>query len=84
MFGLPCLNQYDFATNDLGDCFTTEPDFAPYDAVPVDERIFDPAKAMTPLDEDFDWKAAAESPELDDPEEIKKERRDDERLRVNH
>jgi YVTN family beta-propeller protein len=84
VFGLPYLNQYDFATNDLGDCFTTEPDFAPYDAVPVDKRIFDPAKAMTPLDEDFDWKAAAESPELDDPEEIKKERRDDERLRVNH
>ena len=48
------------------------------------KEFFDPAKAMTPLDEDFDWKAAAESPELDDPEEIKKERRDDERLRVNH
>jgi len=84
VLGLPYLNQYDFAVNDLGDCFTDVPDFTPYDAVSVDPRVFDPQKALDPLDEKFDWKALKDSPKLDDPDEIQKAREKDKRLEVNH
>ena len=68
----------------LGNCFTNKPDFTPYNAVLSDIRIFDPKKAMTPLDEKFDWEAVKNSVEMDDPEEMKKERKDDGRTKVNH
>jgi YVTN family beta-propeller protein len=84
VLGVPCLNQYDFGATDLSDCFTSEPDFTPYNALPVDARIFDPKKALMPFDEKFDWKAVLESPKLDDPNEIKKAKKDDGRTKVNH
>jgi len=84
VLGIPYLNQYDFGVNDMGDCFTATPDFTPYNAVPVDPRVFDPQKALDPLDEKFDWEALKESPKLDDPDEIKKAREKDKRLEVNH
>lgn len=84
VLGLPYLNQYDFGANDLGDCFTSDPDFTPYDAVPVDPRVFDPQKAFDPLDEKFEWKALKDSPKMDDPDEIQKAREKDKRLEVNH
>lgn len=86
VLGISYLNQYDFGTNDLSDCFTTAPNFTPYNALPVDPRIFDPIKALTPLHEKFDWKAFRDSPELDDPEDMKKnaKRKDDGRKSVNH
>ncbi|MBY0432692.1 MAG: hypothetical protein K2U26_01130, partial [Cyclobacteriaceae bacterium] len=86
ILGMPYLNQYDFGVNELGDCFTATPDFTPYNALPVDARIFDPALALTPLHEKFDWKAFRESPELDDPEDMKENanRKDDGRMKVNH
>jgi hypothetical protein len=84
IFGIHYLNQYDFGTSDLGDCFQRKPDFTPYQALPVDPRIFDPQKALDPLDEKFEWEAAIQSPKLDDPEEIKEAREKDERLRVRH
>ena len=84
VLGIPYLNQYDFGTNNLGDCFTSTPDFAPYNALPVDPRIFDPQKALGPLDEKFDWRSLQQSPTLDDPHEIKKAREKDKRLEVNH
>jgi YVTN family beta-propeller protein len=86
VLGTSYLNQYDFGTNDLADCFTDKPDFTPYNALSVDPRIFDPAKAMSPLDEKFDWKAFRDSPELDDPEDMKEnaKRKDDGRKSVNH
>ncbi|MDZ7605859.1 MAG: bifunctional YncE family protein/alkaline phosphatase family protein [Cyclobacteriaceae bacterium] len=65
VLGTPYLNQYDAAAMDFGDFFIDHPDFTPYNAVPVDSRIFDPQKALDPLDEDFDWKSLEESPELD-------------------
>jgi hypothetical protein len=83
VLGIPYLNQYDFATNSLGDCLTSEPDFTPYNAVPVDPRIFNPQIALSPFDEKFDWKALQLSPKLDDPDEIKKAR-EDERTKVKH
>jgi hypothetical protein len=70
ILGLPYLNQYDAAASDLADMFTDEPDFTPYKALPPDLRIFDPQKALTPIDEEFDWKAMEDSPQLDDPGEM--------------
>jgi hypothetical protein len=84
VLGIPYLNQYDFGTTSLSDCFTEKPDFTPYNALEVDPRIFDPTKAMDPLDEKFDWEAAKNSPELDDPEDIKKAREADKRMKVRH
>ena len=72
VLGIPPLNQYDAGATDLSDHFSSMPDFTPYKTIPVDPRIFDPAKALTPLNEKFDWKAVFDSPELDDPEDMKK------------
>ena len=77
VLGLPYLNQYDAGATDLADLFADRPDPAPYVALPVDPRIFDPQKALDPFDEDFDWKALGESPVIDDPAdmlELSKER----------
>jgi len=70
ILGLPYLNQYDAGATDLSDMFTGKPDFTPYTALPADIRIFDPQKALTPLDEKFDWKSLEESPVLDNPEDM--------------
>jgi len=80
VLGIPYLNQYDFGASDLSDSFNNEPDVTPYNAISVDARIFDPVKALSPLNEKFDWEAFRQSPKLDDPEDIKK----DERMKVNH
>jgi hypothetical protein len=61
------FNQYDAAANDLSDFLTPEPDFRPYTAVPVDRRIFDPEKALDPLDPDFNWRGFGDYPTIDDP-----------------
>lgn len=67
--GLPALNQYDGFATDLADMFTMEPGNAePYNALPVNAEVFDPQKAFDPLDEEFDWKAAAEYVDVDDQE----------------
>jgi hypothetical protein len=71
VLGLPCLNQYDGGAADLADMFSNQPDFSPYSALPADARIFDPQKALDPLDEKFNWKALLDSPRLDDPETIR-------------
>lgn len=84
VLGLPYLNQYDFGAGDLSDCFTATPDYTPYNAVPIDKRIFDPQFALDPFDEKFDWEAARNSPELDDVDDIKKAREEDKRMKVKH
>jgi YVTN family beta-propeller protein len=71
ILGLPFLNQYDAGATDLADMFTDQPDYSPYSALPADPRIFDPQKALDPLDEKFNWKALGEAPVLDDPETIR-------------
>ncbi len=77
IFGIPCLNQYDAGATLMDDLFTNTPDYSPYNAIPADIRIFDPQKALTPIDEKFDWKAFAESEELDRTETMQKRRRED-------
>lgn len=76
ILGIPYLNQYDASASDLADMFTDKPDFSPYIALPVDNRIFDPQKALDPFDENFDWKALKESPEIDDMKEMKRQARE--------
>lgn len=73
IMGLPYLNQYDAGATDLADLFTDKPDFSPYQALPVDVRIFDPQKALDPLDEKFDWKQLLNGPSIDDPEDMIRE-----------
>jgi hypothetical protein len=43
--GIPPLNLHDAAATDLSDMFTSAPDFTPFQAVPVDGRLFDPSAA---------------------------------------
>ncbi|MGM9508861.1 bifunctional YncE family protein/alkaline phosphatase family protein [Larkinella sp. GY13] len=74
ILGIPCLNQYDAGATDLSDLFTDQPDFTPYRALPADVRLFDPQKALDPFDEKFDWKAFAESEELDRTETMQERR----------
>lgn len=79
---LPYLNQYDAAANDLSDFFTDKPDFNPYNALPADVRIFDPVKALDPLDEEFDWKSLEESPLIDNVEDMVRESKERDEYRL--
>ena len=74
IFGLPPLNQYDATASDLSDMFTEQPDARPYEALPSDTRVFDPAKARTP---GLGRNAALPPSELlDDPATIRREMRE--------
>ncbi len=79
ILGLPYLNQYDAGATDFGDFFTSKPDFTPYRALSVDKRIFNPQKALDPFDEDFDWEAVKNSPEMDDVDDMIKDRQKEKR-----
>lgn len=70
ILGLPYLNQYDAAASDCADMFTGQPDFTPYQAIGSDLRVFDPAKALSPLDVKFDWEAVKNSPLIDDVKDM--------------
>lgn len=72
ILGLPYLNQYDAAASDLSEMFTDKPDFTPYEALPPDTRIFDPAKVCEP---GLDQQNRPSAP-LDDPETIRREMRE--------
>ncbi|MCX6620383.1 MAG: bifunctional YncE family protein/alkaline phosphatase family protein [Acidobacteria bacterium] len=72
IFGLPPLNMFDALANDLSDSFTTQPDFRPYTAVPVDPRIFDPEKAKDPKDPDYGRARRMRSVPMDDDDEMER------------
>ena len=82
VLGMPYLNQYDAAANDFADLFTSIPDFTPYNAISVDTRIFNPKKALSPLDEKFDWKAVKNGPLMDDGDEVKKDQKEKKEYRL--
>ncbi len=82
ILGLPYLNQYDAGASDLSDFFTSTPDYTPYNALPVDKRIFDPQKALDPFDEKFDWKAIENSPEMDNLEDMIRDSKEQDRYRL--
>ena len=81
---LPYLNQYDAGASDLADFFTHIPNFDPYNALEVDELMFDPHKALTPLDEKFDWKAVNESPKIDNVEDMLKDSKEQDKYRLEN
>jgi YVTN family beta-propeller protein len=68
LLGIPPLNLFDATARDLADCFTSEPDFTGYRALPVHPELFDPATARDPLD-------PQPSPRLDDPNELREQHR---------
>ncbi len=65
------LNQFDATATLLQDFFTDKPDFTPYAAVKVDDRIFDPQKALDPYDKEFRWESLSESPEIDSEDDFR-------------
>jgi len=75
IFGLAPLNQYDAAATDLADMFTDQPDFTPYQALPSDLRVFDPAKVVEPGLE-MHARPALPSEPLDDPATIRRRMRE--------
>lgn len=83
ILGIPYLNLYDAAANDLADMFTTEPDFAPYKALTVDPRIFDPEKVKDPNDPDYRKARLEPSPALDTLEEAIRQQEEWERAQGN-
>jgi hypothetical protein len=84
VLGIPYLNQYDAGANDLSDFFTDKPDFTPYSAFDIDRRIFDPQKALDPLDEKFDWKSLKESPEIDNIKEMMRDAKEQDKDRLEN
>jgi YVTN family beta-propeller protein len=84
ILGMPYLNQYDAGATDLADFFTDEPDYTPYNAVPVDSRIFEPQKALDPFDENFDWKALEESPVMDNKADMIEESKERDEFRMEN
>ena len=81
ILGLPYLNQYDAGATDMADMFTDKPDFAPYNALPVDIRVFDPQKALNPFDEKFDWKQLLKGPDIDNPDDMIRESKEQDEWR---
>ncbi|HSO87783.1 MAG TPA: bifunctional YncE family protein/alkaline phosphatase family protein [Draconibacterium sp.] len=84
ILGLPYLNQYDAGATDFADFFTETPDFTPYNAIPVDSRIFEPQIALDPFDENFNWKALKESPELDNMNDMIKDSKEKDKYRLEN
>lgn len=82
ILGLPYLNQYDAGASDLSDFFINTPDYKPYTAVGVEKRMFDPQKALDPFDENFDWKAIEESPQLDNVEDFIRDSKEKDEYRL--
>ncbi len=81
VLGIPYLNQYDAGATDFGDMFTDKPDFTPYSALSADPRFFDPQKALDPFDEKFDWQQLKSGPAIDNPEDMKRESKEQENWR---
>jgi len=84
ILALPYLNQYDAGATDLADFFTERPDYTPYNAIAVDRRIFDPQKALDPFDENFDWQAIKESPQMDNTEDMLRDSKEQDKDRLEN
>jgi DNA-binding beta-propeller fold protein YncE len=76
LLDIPYLNQFDAAASLPRDFFSDQPDYEPYNPLPVDKRLFDPDIAFKPFDRRFNWKGMLESQEMDRLEDM---RRDQER-----
>ncbi|MDA3860536.1 MAG: hypothetical protein PF445_04865 [Melioribacteraceae bacterium] len=76
ILGIPYLNQYDAGANDFNDMFTSTPDFTPYKAKMVDQRIFNPDKALDPFDAEFNWGLFNQDKPIDNIETMKEQHKD--------
>ena len=72
LLGLPPLNQFDAAAALPLDGFGDRLDLAPFTAILPGRALFDPARALKPFDRRFNWKALAASPDMDDPDEMRR------------
>lgn len=72
VLGLPPLNQFDATAALPLDVFGDRLQLEPYRATPPDRRLFDPDRALKPFDRRFNWKALAASPEMDDPDDMRR------------
>jgi len=68
----------------LADFFTNTPDFSSYNAISVDSNIFNPQKALDPLDEKFNWKALKDSPQIDNVEDMFRESKEQDKYRLEN
>ncbi len=59
------VNQYDATASLLDDWFTPIPDYAPYNALEHDARIFQADKALKPYNLNFDWRQIKQSGKFD-------------------
>jgi hypothetical protein len=84
ILGLPYLNQYDAGASDLSAVFTNKPNYKSYDALDVDSRIFIPQKALSPFDENFDWKSVKGSVKIDDTEDMFRESKEQDKNRLEN
>ncbi len=66
LLGIPALNLYDQAAQDLSDLFAQSPDLTPFEVLPANPEIFDPAKAREPKD-------PIKGPRMDDPFYLRRE-----------
>ena len=73
VLGVPPLNQFDATASLPLDVFSRAPDVAPYDARPVDRRLFDPDAALKPFDRRFNWKGLAVSQVMDDFDDMRRQ-----------
>jgi YVTN family beta-propeller protein len=73
VLGVPPLNQFDATASLPLDVFSPTADASPYDARPVDRRLFNPDTALKPFDRRFNWKALAASPVMDDPDDMRRD-----------
>ena len=71
LLGLGPLNLEDALAADLGDMFTTEPNFAPYGYLASDPRVFDAAKVRIARPKTA--KEKADLTDIDDSQKIRKE-----------
>ncbi len=65
LLGMPPLNLFDASATDLSGCFASEPDPAPYKALPVDKALFDPRAARVST-------SGEPGPRMDDPREVRR------------
>lgn len=63
---------------------TSIPDQFRIDMFIIDRRIFDPQKALDPLDEKFDWKSLSESLAIDKVEDMMSEAKELEKGRLEN
>ena len=64
VLGVPPLNLFDATATEL-DCLSGQADAAPFKALDVDKRLFDPATARQSKD-------PTPGPKMDDPREVKR------------